>query len=378
MKRSRIFISHAGDDDLFANLLVSEIRKDKRVKPWIDTEHIITGVNILEALREGLSSMDIFVILVSSASLHSRWVREELECALRKQVGGEDLLILPLIIDSTTLKDVESLHPFLLNRRIDRISPDQIGAAMGIEAIRKSVGLPQKPAAPNRSAAFHRDFEIEQLVKTVRLGDWDSALRPAFTILAATDDMGNNELFRRLACYQNCPDEDIAWGARMTMETLVDLAPNLFDRKLLVSMSRSSDFSVRASAASICLVLAQVAPDRVPVDVAMKLGRHDEDWYVKEPAIAALKSICKSRRNVLYFFFATLDDPEPDARSQAARALRGIAAAEPEILDREHLNRVLNRLRRIGDKEAATYIAEALQKVKGTKFESGYKYGLGG
>jgi hypothetical protein len=203
-------------------------------------------------------------------------------------------------------------------------------------------------------------------------------LGPAFTVLAATDEVGNNELFRRLAKYQECPDEDLAWGARMTMETLVDLAPDLFDRALLLSMSQSPDFSVRGSAASICLVLAQFAPDRVPLDVAMKLASHDEDWYVTEPATAALKSICKARRNVLYFFFTNLQHPESQARAHAARALRGIAAKEPEILDPQHLLRALNDLRRIGDREAEQYIAEAYQKVRATEQESGYKYGLGG
>ena len=164
----------------------------------------------------------------------------------------------------------------------------------------------------------------------------------------------------------------------MTMETLVDLAPHLFDRELLISMSENSDFSVRGSAASICLILAQFAPDRVPVDVLVKLARHDEDWYVTEPATAALKSICNARRNVLHLFFTELRDPDPQARAHAARAIRGIAAKEPEILESDRLQQAADELRRIGDKHAEEYIGEAWKRVRETQFKDGYKYGLGG
>lgn len=360
VKRSRVFISHASSDDPFAELLVSKIREYKRFRPWIDTEHIVTGTNILGALREGLSSMDIFMVLLSRASLASNWVKEEVDYALRRQVQGQDLLIIPFIVDDTPLDKVESLHPFLLNRQVGRITPDSAGASMAIRTIHKVTGLPEQKTS---SSGFRRDSGIELLVKNVGLGNWDSALSPAFTVLAATDELGNNGLFQRLVKYQECPDEDLAWGARMTMETLVDLAPDWFDRPLLVSMSRSPDFSVRGSAASICLTLAQFAPDRVPLDVAMKLARHDEDWYVTELATATLKSICKARRNVLHFFFANLQDPAPPARAHASRALLGIAAKEPEILDADRLRRALGELRRTGDEEAKEYIAEALKRV---------------
>jgi TIR domain-containing protein len=79
--RSQVFISHASEESVFAGSLVSEMRQDKSIRPWIDTEHITTGVNILSALRSGLTSMDIFIILISQASLRSNWVREEVECA---------------------------------------------------------------------------------------------------------------------------------------------------------------------------------------------------------------------------------------------------------------------------------------------------------
>jgi len=114
------------------------------------------------------------------------------------------------------------------------------------------------------------------------------------------------------------------------------------------------------------------------VEVLLPLSTHDEDWYVTEPATAALKSICRDRPNVLHFFFAKLLNVDSGAREHAARALRGIAAQEPEILDAEALSRALTYLKSVGDKTSADYLSFALEKVRAAERRNGYKYGLGG
>jgi hypothetical protein len=321
--------------------------------------------------------MDIFIALISQASLASGWVKQEVQFALRKYIEGESLLVMPFIIDDTKLNELEKLHPLLLNMRVDSVTPNLIGAESVVQGVITRSGLSEEQPSSQRGSGFEPDPEIEELIRGVRLGSWDTAIAPAFKVLAATDDDGGNTMFLRLVTYQRCPDPDLAWGARMTMEILVDLAPHLFSRSLIASMAGSPDFAVRGSAASICLVLAQFAPALVPVDIVMKLARYDEDWYVMEPATATLKSLCRARRNILGFFYRGLRQSQPQARAHAARALRGIAAREPEILEAERLVRALHYLRRLGDKEAEVYIAEACERAGVTKFEDGYRYGLG-
>jgi TIR domain len=376
-RSSHVFISHAGEDSPFADLVAVKLQEEEAIRPWIDTDHITTGLDILDALRDGLSSMDIFIALISQPSLASGWVKQEVQYALRKYIEGESLLVMPFIIDNTKLSELDELHPFLLNMRVDSITANAAGADSVVRAVIRASGLSGRSHSNEQESGFRRDHEIEDLIKDVKLGNWDTAIDPAFKVLAATGDDGSNAIFRRLVVYQACPDPGLAWGARMTMETLVDLAPHLFGRSLIASMASNSDFSVRGSAASICLVLAQFAPDRVPVDILMKLARHDEDWYVMEPATAALKSLCRARRNILSFFYRGLRQPDSQARAHAARALRGIAAREPEILEAERLKRALDYLHGVGDKETELYVAEAYERAGVTQFEDGYKYGLG-
>lgn len=99
-------------------------------------------------------------------------------------------------------------------------------------------------------------------------------------------------------------------------------------------MASHSEFTVRASATTVCMGLAQYAPDRVPVDILITLSVYDEDWYVQAPANAALKA---PRPAVLRIFFMRLHSSNPGERTHAAYALASIADKEPELPDTDEL-----------------------------------------
>lgn len=229
----------------------------------------------------------------------------------------------------------------------------------------------------SENADFRNDPRIDELIKNVGVGDWDAARDAAIDMLLATTDSGHNELFESLLRYQEYPhDEDMRWGALITIESFAELAPWLFGRKLLVRMANNPDFSIRSSAASICMTFAQFAPDLVPTDILLKLARYDEDWYVMAPAFAALKSMARNRPAILYIFFKQLKSSDRYVREYAANALSDIADTEPYILHPEQLKRELTRLRQLKDNIAAEFIAKALPKVEKAKRGSAYKYHL--
>ena len=224
---------------------------------------------------------------------------------------------------------------------------------------------------------FKEDPRIDKLLANVGIGDWDYARDAAIEILKTTNESGQNELFESLLGYQEHPyNEDIRWSSLITIESFIELAPWLLDRKLLVRMANHKDFSIRSSAASICMSFSQFAPDRIPMDILLKLASPYEDWYVRSPAVAALKAMAYQRQSVLRIFFKQLHDSDPNVREYAAAAIVDIARTEPEILDPTELDRELLRLKQIGDHASETYIAEAIPKVKRVKRSVPYKYGL--
>jgi nucleoside phosphorylase len=231
-------------------------------------------------------------------------------------------------------------------------------------------------AATDSQKVFEPDPRIDALIKDVQLGNKESTTEPAMRIIAATDSAGRNELFSALLRYQYCADQELLWKALPTIEACAEFSPFLVSRSVLWEMAQNPDFSVRSSAASICMDLAQFAPDRVPVDLLTRLSVHSEDWYVESPANAALKAMAWHMPAVLRIFFMRLHSTSPDERVHAAHALGDIAKKEPEILDQDEIRRELARLRTLGDKDSAAVLKTILQRVQRVRKVDGYKYGL--
>jgi hypothetical protein len=141
-------------------------------------------------------------------------------------------------------------------------------------------------------------------------------------------------------------------------------------------MAAHENFSVRASAASICMDLAHSVPDRVPLDIALTLSVHNEDWYVEAPANAALKAMARSFPAVLVVFFNRLRSRVAGERTHAASQIESVATEEPHLLDEEQLVGEIDRLRQLDDSESAELLEKALLKVKESPKRARYRYGL--
>jgi nucleoside phosphorylase len=216
------------------------------------------------------------------------------------------------------------------------------------------------PLQPVASFAFEESPTLNSLLEPVKLGDWEASADAALAVVMETMPDGQNPVFEALLRYYNNPTEDMRWGALQTIECVAGLSPDLIDRGMLSYLAVHSDFSNRASAASICMVLANYAPSRVPIDIAIRLSRHDEDWYVQAPANAALKTLVRSMPNVQRVYFTRLRSSDRFEREHAATALLGIARQEPELIDRKAMKHELALLRSLGDKTSERQIKTAL------------------
>ncbi|HUA21819.1 MAG TPA: toll/interleukin-1 receptor domain-containing protein [Bryobacteraceae bacterium] len=372
---SRIFISHSSKDKAFAMLVADELRK-AHLDPWIDDTKILVGDDVIEKIGEGLRTMDLLLFVVSREALKSPWVGRELKFASMKTIRDKEIRILPFVVDDTPIEDLP-WHVSLLHAR--HVAPNQIGAASVCRLVREVIKKRSRRPSPECVVGreFKGDPRLDTLIKQVKLGDWNAAELAALEIVRATDAGGRNELFETLIDYQDFSDEDPRlWGALHTIECCVRLAPWLITHKMISRMANHENFSVRSSAASICMDLAHSAPDRVPFDVVAKLSSYDEDWYVETPASSAIKAMARSFPAVLRLFFERLGSTSPEEREHAVDAICDIASEEPEILSVEELDRVLARLRSIGDMGACNRLAKARSKVKAVEHKPQYRYGF--
>jgi len=257
--------------------------------------------------------------------------------------------------------------------RADKGVPTDVAATA--PAWPKSAPTDEAINAPGR--AFRRNSKIDQLIKDVQLGVKGTSAGPALQIVSMTNEGGQNQLLELLLDYQDSPDEDdTLWQALSTIESCAELAPLLFTRPVLHRMASHENFSVRSSAASICMSLAQYAPELVPVDMLLKLSVYSEDWYVETPANAALKAMVRAMPAVQGIFFQRLHSSVAEERLHAAGQIADIADEEPGLLQPTDILAALTHLRAIGDKEASEVLSKSLPKVCRAKRTFGYKYGL--
>lgn len=95
-KNKMAFLSYAHEDKDFAKRIGKELLK-AGIDVWRDGWEIKAGDSLIQKIfSEGLSKCDIFLILLSNASLRSKWVKEELDSAMIKKIEGITRII-PLI-----------------------------------------------------------------------------------------------------------------------------------------------------------------------------------------------------------------------------------------------------------------------------------------
>jgi hypothetical protein len=383
MRKLKVFVSHSSKDKPFASILV-DVLKRREYAPWIDSEQIVVGENLLREVGNGLSTMDVLLAIVSQSSLSSGWVEEELSYAMLRVIADREVLLLPFRIDSTAITEL----PWYLQARLaPQVSADETGArAVAAEANR---AVQRRDRASSAAAGHVRQDRVLlgvpeiAMAKEIEPGDWSSATLLAVKIILQTDRNGRNPTFEALvsavlAGPAEPEDNGPVIGMCATIEKCVELLPRLAARELLWNLGTHEDFSVRTSAASICLDLSQFAPSHVPVDLLFRLASPDEDWYVDAPATAALLSLARHQRAVIGFFYLQLHDTDPYARAHGAEAIARVAKMEPEILNADDLELALGELERVGHSDTASAVRRVLGTVKKVHKtnRSAFRYGL--
>jgi len=374
-KPARIFICHSSFDKVFAELVASGL-KDQSLIPWLDKEQVFAGDDVLEKIGEGLRAMDFLIFIVSQDALRSPWIERELKFAVRQEIEQRRVLILPFIIDSTPSSELPwYLHPVLAVR----VNSDHQGVRTILNSVRQMASRRMAPAERRwaKRRKVKRDAVVDAVISGVGLGEWKAATAAALEVIKYTDDLGVNPVFHALLGYRDLSDEDkLLWSSLHTIEMCADLSPDLISRSILVQLATHPNFSVRSSAASICLNWAQFDPGRIPVDILLKLSVHSEDWYVERPANAALKSMVRAVPAVLQIYYSRLRSSDAREREHSASNLCEIAEKEPDLLDRRDFAGAILELERMGDRDALEYLRRALALIGEGEPSSKYKYGL--
>ncbi|MDY0042129.1 MAG: toll/interleukin-1 receptor domain-containing protein [Desulforhabdus sp.] len=92
-----VYIAHRADAKQFALRLAKDLRS-YGIDPWLPSERIKPGDNVVVALEEGLRGAEAALLIISRAALESEWFRHELQAIL-----GANKKVIPVKVDDVEL-----------------------------------------------------------------------------------------------------------------------------------------------------------------------------------------------------------------------------------------------------------------------------------
>ena len=95
---ANVFISYRKADYLKAEQLATEIRSAGH-EVWLDEWKIDIGDSIIQKINEGLEGASYLVLCYSSHGVASPWIGREWTSTLARQLNGEQIKILPALLD---------------------------------------------------------------------------------------------------------------------------------------------------------------------------------------------------------------------------------------------------------------------------------------
>src|SRR5262245_25878246 len=94
----RVFVSYSHKDADAANRLARYLEQFG-VDVWIDRTGLGPGDSIVGKIQDALQGIDGLVALLSTSSVASRWVKQEIEAMLSAELSGHSVKVFPVVLD---------------------------------------------------------------------------------------------------------------------------------------------------------------------------------------------------------------------------------------------------------------------------------------
>lgn len=100
--RTRVFISYSHKNSRRAERLAKAL-KAHGIQVWFDQWDILVGHNLADQIYSAITSADFLLVLLTKASVNSRWVKEELDFAKMRELESGGTVIIPLMYEQCEL-----------------------------------------------------------------------------------------------------------------------------------------------------------------------------------------------------------------------------------------------------------------------------------
>jgi hypothetical protein len=105
------FIVHSAKDSEFVNGLYSDLQA-KGVRCWLAPHDIRAGQKIYEQIDEAIRLYDKVLLVLSEASMHSKWVEVEITTVRARETREKRQLLLPIsLVEFDRIREWSSFDP---------------------------------------------------------------------------------------------------------------------------------------------------------------------------------------------------------------------------------------------------------------------------
>jgi len=197
----KVFISHTATDKPFVRRLAARLEKSQ-FHVWLDEHDLIAGDPLPESIGKALQAAKVILVVVSKASVASKWLRYELNIATERMIKGE-CRVIPIVIDDTPLPaEVRGLL----------YADCRKGLASGIPSILTALKHEARRAEMEHSFSSRVDKLVEEIFEgrgwcspsLYRERDWEVVAMPV-------PDLDGDE---RDAFYDAIPDYSRSWRGK--------------------------------------------------------------------------------------------------------------------------------------------------------------------
>lgn len=97
-----VFLSHNHADKNFVRRLARDL-ESHGIRYWLDEAEMKIGDSLILKIREGIDSVDYFIVVLSPNSVNAPWVVNELDVAMNLQITGKPIKVLPILLKECEL-----------------------------------------------------------------------------------------------------------------------------------------------------------------------------------------------------------------------------------------------------------------------------------
>lgn len=237
---AKVFVTHSQHDIEFARRLCSDLASQS-LEIWFDDRTLKGGERLAEEINRGLAWCDVYVPIISRASLASKWCWEEMNAALalcNLPTRGKQLRIIPVLAEDCP----NEMPPSFLSRLYFSFAGRYSTALRDL--LQKGLGV--EPAAPP-STTPQTDVRIQRL---------QSALHRLATPLRALDDDAHKiaDAVRELAGLPDrwrdrVPDHELLRrleGLTKITDLLIAASPHMYSLSSFLTTYGNPQFGIGA------------------------------------------------------------------------------------------------------------------------------------